>query len=150
MLIETIEHYVYDCRQPAHVLLLDVSKAFDRVCYNELFTMLSDRNVSPFVIRFMLFMYTNQSMRVRWKGSLSDKFSIGHGVRQGAGCPLYYSLYIYMLFIRLHDEGVGCHVGPIFAGSLAYADDVAHYMPWIKLLKSVKYLLILLDYYLIH
>ena len=27
-----------------------------------------------------------------------------------------------MLFIRLHDIGLGCHVGPIFAG---YADDVA-------------------------
>ena len=26
-----------------------------RVCYNELFTMLIERNVSPFVIRFMLF-----------------------------------------------------------------------------------------------
>ena len=41
-----------------------------------------------------------------------------------------------MLFIRLQDLGLGCHVGPIFAGSFGYADDVAlvglHYMPWIK------------------
>ena len=39
LLIETIEHYVHDSRQPAYVLLLDTSEAFDRVCNNELFTM---------------------------------------------------------------------------------------------------------------
>ena len=65
LLIETTEHYVHDSRQPAYVLLLDASKAFDKVCYYELFTMLIERNVSPFVIRFLLFMYTNQSMRVK-------------------------------------------------------------------------------------
>ena len=50
-----------------YVVLLDQSKAFDKVCYNELFTMLIKRNVSPFIIRFVLFMYTNQSMCVTWK-----------------------------------------------------------------------------------
>ena len=30
-----------------------------------------------------------------------------------------------MLFIRLQDLGLGCHVGSIFAGSFGYADDVA-------------------------
>ena len=44
-------------------------------------TMLIGRNVSPFVIRFLLFMYTNQSMRVKWKASLSNTFSIGNEVR---------------------------------------------------------------------
>ena len=29
-LIETIEQYVHDSRQPAYVLFLDASKAFDR------------------------------------------------------------------------------------------------------------------------
>ena len=67
--------------------------------------MLIERNVSPFVIRFLLFMYTNQSMRVKWKDSLSDHFSIGNGVRQGAVLsPLLFTLYIDMLFIRLQDD----------------------------------------------
>ena len=128
LLIETIEHYVQDSRQPAYVLLLDASKAFDRMFYNELFTMLIERNVSPFVIRFLLFMYKNQSMRVGWKDSLSDNFSIGNGVREGAVLStLLFTLYIDMLSIRLQDLGLGlgCHVGPIFAGSFGYADDVS-------------------------
>ena len=34
-----------------------------------------------------------------------------------------------MLVIRLHDLGLGCHVGPIFAGSFEYIDDVALVSP---------------------
>ena len=34
-----------------------------------------------------------------------------------------------MLFIRLQDLGLGCYVGPIFAGSFGYADDVALVVP---------------------
>ena len=67
------------------------------MCYIELFTMLIERNVSPLVIRFLLFMYINQSMRVKWKDSLSDNFSIGNGVRQGAVLsPSLFTLYIYI------------------------------------------------------
>ena len=124
--------YITLVNQLKYVLLLDASKAFDKVCYNELFTMLIERNVSPYVIRFMLFMYTNQSMRVKWKDSLSDNFSIGNGVCQGVVLsPLLFTLYvyIYMLFIRLQNLDLGCHVGPIFAGSFGYADDLALVAP---------------------
>ena len=63
-------------------------------------------------------------MRVRWKDRLSNNFS--NGVLQGAVfSPSLFTLYIYMLFIRLHDLGLGCHVGPIFAGSFGYGDEVA-------------------------
>ena len=116
---------MYMTRQPAYVLLLDASKAFDRVCYNELFTILIERNVSPSAIRFLLFMYTNKSMRIRWKYSLSANLSIAHGVRRCTVLsPLLLTLYIDLLFIRLHDLVVCCHVGPIFAGYFGYADDV--------------------------
>ena len=88
--------------------------------------MLSERNVSPFLIRFLLFLYTDQVMRVKWKDCLSANFSIINGVRQGAVLPpLLFTLYIDMLFITLQDLGLGCHIGPIFAGSFGYADDVA-------------------------
>ena len=93
LLIETIEHYVHDSRQPDYGLLLDTSEAFDRVCNNELFTMLIERNVSPFLIRFRLFMYTHQYMRVRWNDSLSDNFSIGNRV-----VPfIIHYVYIYVI-----------------------------------------------------
>ena len=70
-------------------------------------------------------MYTNESMRVKWKDCLSDHFSIDNEVRQGAVFPpLLFPLYIDMLFLRLHALGLGYHVGPIFAGSCGYGNDV--------------------------
>ena len=112
--VETIEpHNTHDSCQPAHVLLLDASKAFYRVCNNELFLMLIERN---------------QYMCVRWKDSLSNHSSIG--MTQGAVLsPLLFTLS--MLFIRLHDLGFGCHVGPIFAGSFVYANNVVLASPTI-------------------
>ena len=43
--------------------------------------------------------------------------------------PSLFTLYIDMLFMRLPDIGLGCHVSPIFAGSFGYADDVALVTP---------------------
>ena len=43
MLIETIQYYDENGRQPFYVLFLDASKAFDRVCYSELFNILLDK-----------------------------------------------------------------------------------------------------------
>ena len=70
----------------------------------------------------------------KWKDSLSDNFSIGNGVRQGVVLsPLLFTLYIDMLFIRLQDIGLGCHVGPIFG----YADDVALVAPTLYAMDTI-------------
>ena len=48
MLIETIQYYDENGRQPLYVLFLDARKAFDRVCYSELFNILLDKkSMSP-------------------------------------------------------------------------------------------------------
>ena len=47
-------------------LLLDASKAFDRINYCKLFTDLLKRDVSTLVLRLLLHMYTNQTLCVRW------------------------------------------------------------------------------------
>ena len=52
--------------------------------------------------------------------------------------PLLFSIYIDNLFKELKQLGLGCHVGPIFAGAFGYADDVAwiarHCMHWKKMI----------------
>ena len=56
--METIEYYIEngsDC----YLLLLDASKAFDRVEYVKLFYNLRDRGVCPVVLRLVMNMYTN-------------------------------------------------------------------------------------------
>ena len=77
-------------------------------------------------------------MRVQYKYSLSNHFSISNGVRQGAVLiPFLLTLYIDISRIRLHNIGLGCHVGPIFAGSFAYADDIALVSPTLYVMDKI-------------
>ena len=50
---EIISYYNYN-RSDVYVMLLDASKAFDRVNYSRLFRKLLRRNISPAVLRVLL------------------------------------------------------------------------------------------------
>ena len=53
MLIETILYYDDNRKQPLHVLFLDASKAFNRVCYSELFNILLDKKGCPCIVQLL-------------------------------------------------------------------------------------------------
>ena len=46
--------------------MLDAIKAFDTVNYCKLFRELLKRCISPIVLRLLLYMYTSQTLRVKW------------------------------------------------------------------------------------
>ena len=55
--------YYYNINSSSvNVLVLDASKAFDRGKYCKLFAALLEGDISPIVLRLLLFMYTNQSL----------------------------------------------------------------------------------------
>ena len=47
MVTDIMEYYFNECSKPGCFLLLDASKAFDRVSYEGFFNLLLDRNVKP-------------------------------------------------------------------------------------------------------
>ena len=56
----------------------------------------------------------------------SGMFEVNNGVKQGGVLsPVLFALYIYELFERLENCGHGCHLGNLFVGCIAYADDIA-------------------------
>ena len=100
LLMETIEYY-NENGSDCYLLLLDASKAFDRVEYVNLFITLRDRNLCSIVLRIIIMnMYVNQVIQIKWKDLLSDKCKISNGVKQG-GClsPSLFSIYLYNLII---------------------------------------------------
>ena len=94
-MLEIIDYYNFNYFS-VNVLMLDVSKVFDRVKYCEIFAALLERDISPIVLRLLLFMYTNQSLRVKWSNTLSDPFSVMNGVKQGVCYHPFYLLYTRM------------------------------------------------------
>ena len=92
----------------------------------------------PLFLRFLIHSYCNQTMRVKWNGSLSGTFSTSNGVKQGSVLsPLLYIVYLDQLILALFESGIGCHLNGMFAGSFIYADDVTLLAPTSMALKAM-------------
>ena len=63
-MLETVNYYNFN-KSNVFVLMLDASKAFDRVNYCKLFGELLKRDISPIVLRLLLYMYTSQTLSMR-------------------------------------------------------------------------------------
>ncbi len=59
VMLEIISYYNAS-RSNVYCVLLDATKAFDRINYFKLFRKLLDKDMSPLVLRLLLYMYTNQ------------------------------------------------------------------------------------------
>ena len=138
MVNETVQYYTENGGKPVYVLLLDASKAFDKVAFNVLFNELRNRSMCPRITKLLYFMYTNQVCTVKWNNELSDCFNVSNGVKQGGVIsPLLFSCYIDNLFSQLQHSGLGCHVGLSYAGAFGYADDIAILAPSLQCLKGM-------------
>ena len=94
------------------------------------------RNIPPAYLRLLLNMYTNSIARVSWNGNFSHSFNVENGVRQGGiVSPVLFCVYLDGLLQQLCKSGVGCYIGKVYVGALAYADDVALLAPTPILLK---------------
>ena len=129
VLKETLAYYTTDGGN-AFCTLLEATKAFDRVNYCKLFRELIKRDLPVVYIRLMVNMYTNSVTRVSWNGVFSSFFRVNNGVRQGGVISrILFCIYTDGLLQRLIKSGVGCYIGDIFVGALAYADDIVLVAP---------------------
>ena len=129
ILREVIQNYI-EGHSNVYCCLLDASKAFDKVHYGKLFTILLAKNVSPYVIRLLIDSYVRQQACVSWNGFKSNYFILQNGVKQGGVLsPILFTMYIDNLLIKLKQSGYGCHVDNVFMGALSYADDITLLSP---------------------
>ena len=66
---------------------LDVSKAFDKVHYGKLFSLLMSKGLPKVVVRFILDGHIRQSACTQWEGVKSRSFNTFNGVKQGGVIP---------------------------------------------------------------
>ncbi len=85
------------------MLLLDATKAFDRVQYSKLFKLPIKRDICPLIVHLLLNMYLRSSAVITWNGVKSGQFKICNGVKQGGVLsPLLVSIYINPLIQELN------------------------------------------------
>ena len=121
---ETVDYYLSK-KGTVYSLALDASKAFDRVNFCRLFETLLLREVNPLCLRFLINMYTNQKLSVRFNTASSEFFSVSNGVKQGGVLsPTLFSIYVNGLLEELQVSGYGCKIGDVFVGCISYADDL--------------------------
>jgi hypothetical protein len=83
-------------------------------------------------------MYLSHLTSVNWNNCHSQSFRVRNGVRQGAILsPVLFCVYLDVLLGRLGSHGVGCHIGSLFVGALAYADDLVLIAPSANAMRSM-------------
>lgn len=135
---QTVQYYA-DRKTPVYACFLDLSKAFDLVSYDILWSKLrQESDVGDEVISVLKYWYKNQMNYVRWAGALSDVYGLSCGVRQGGiTSPRLFNLYINRLIVELSNTRVGCHIDGVCINNISYADDMVLLSPSIRALKQL-------------
>ena len=129
VLKESISYYVNN-GSSVYCTFLDATKAFDRVQYCKLFRQLLCCGLPPVIIRILLNLYVGHVTRVEWNGIRSTNFPVSNGVKQGGiVSPVLFCIYLDGLLQSLAASRIGCSIGTIFVGALAYADDLVLLAP---------------------
>ena len=119
---------------------LDATKAFDRINHYYLLSCLIERGLPLCVINVLYSWFRNMNACIKWNDGLSTFFSVKSGVPQGSLLgPHLYNVVMDQLLSLLEEAGLGCYIAGLFAGAMAYADDL------IVLSASVRHLQMILD-----
>ena len=129
VLKESIDRYL-EQQSSVYLCFLDASKAFDRVNHFSLFNKLINRGVPGYLVRILVFWYSNQVMCVRWGTTMSKGFKVTNGVRQGGILsPYLFNLYLDDLSVILRKQYAGCKIANQIINHLLYADDLVLMCP---------------------
>uniref|UniRef100_A0A8C5MP15 Reverse transcriptase domain-containing protein n=1 Tax=Leptobrachium leishanense TaxID=445787 RepID=A0A8C5MP15_9ANUR len=109
------------------LLSTDAEKAFDRVSWRFLFSVLARLGVGGYFLSWLEALYTNPTARVKANGALSETFRVRNGTRQGCPLsPLLFALSLEPLLesIRLNPSIAGIQGHTSEHKVSAYADDL--------------------------
>ena len=108
-----------------YVAFLDASKAFDKINHRVLFKKLLNRGVPIYLVKVLCYWYQHQSMYVKWGSTLSSKFQVTNGVRQGGVLsPLLFNVYVNEPSELLNKSGIGGNMGGTIINHMLYAANI--------------------------
>lgn len=126
-----IIHKIHKDNIPAALISLDAEKAFDRVDWEFLYLTLEKFGFSTNSIQCIKSIYNKPTARVKVNGSLSERFALGRGTRQGCCLsPTLFALYIEPLaqMIRQDISIQGIEINKQKHVISLFADDIMIYL----------------------
>ena len=121
---ETIFRY-NDENTNVHCVMIDLSKAFDRINHAILFQKLMATGLDPRVIEILRGMYDNTYVSTSFNMVKSQSWRVNNGARQGGVLsPLIFAFYINHILETILDLPVGCSLNGYKTNILCYADDI--------------------------
>ena len=137
LVTETIQYYRSQGSN-VYMVLLDCTKAFDKIQHTKLFKTLIEKDICPSLIRLIMNSYIMSTAVVKWNKSISMPFQINNGVKQGGVISAHlFAMYIDPLLNRIKNSQQGCYIGHLAANAFAYADDIVLLSPSCKALKNL-------------
>ena len=112
------------------ILTLDAEKTFDRVSWTFIFEICAKFGFHDTFIKWLKAMYKISKAQVRVNGTLSDRFELKQGTKQGDPLsPLIFAICIEPLaaYIRMNKEIEGVKIAEECHKLALYADDVVLY-----------------------
>ena len=123
LLKELFRHYIAN-GSFMYVIMLDASKAIDKVNHSKLLTKLIDRGCPSFIVSILYYQYSTQKFTVRWCRSFYEFFIISNGVKQGGILsPHLFNVYMDDLSVNLNKLQIGCLYAGTIMNHMMYADD---------------------------
>ncbi len=78
--LKEVVNYYRKRHSNIYTVFIDASKAFDRVKYDRLFSILIKKGIPAIIVRIFMNMYENQESCVTWNGTYGDYFKCSNGV----------------------------------------------------------------------
>jgi hypothetical protein len=105
---------------------LDATKAFDRLNHFYILSCLIERGFPLCIVNVFASWYRNLNAYVRCDNNVvSTCFNVLSGTPQGSLLGgKFFNFIIDKLLTQLDDAQIGCHINGLFAGAIAYADDI--------------------------
>ena len=111
-----------------YLLLLEASQAFDRVNFVKTFRLLICKGLCPLTARYLVNMYTNNMLRIRWGTTNSSCFDVENGVKQGGVLsPILFCMYIDQLLLQLKSSGYMVVILGMFLWDHSAMQIIVHY-----------------------
>ena len=112
-------------QKKVHLAFLDISKAYDSVNRDILWSRLSDIGIGGDYLRCLKKLYTDDSVDCMVNGVLTRPIFLRRGLRQGCALsPLLFALYISEVGTDINMSSLGFSVGSVCVSGLLFADDL--------------------------